>query len=137
MGHGQEVNTHPQWLGFPLSEQDSPGLFTHRPQTPQRSFQEAAAGTHATPAPNRAHSGSQGETRRLSLHRPQRGFVLPAKLPPKEQPEKVDARLMACVRFLRRRGPAGLRSSSVHLQNRQDPLQSLLYYGTIGLPVNG
>ena len=29
----------------------------------------------------------------------------------------------------RRRGPAGLRSSSVHLQNRQDPLQSLLYYG--------
>ena len=37
----------------------------------------------------------------------------------------------------RRRGPAGLRSSSVHLQNRQDPLQSLLYYGTISLPVNG
>jgi hypothetical protein len=32
-------------------------------QTPQRLFQKAAAGTHATPAPNRAHSGSQGETR--------------------------------------------------------------------------
>ena len=31
-------------------------------QTPQCSFQGAAAGTHATPAPNRAHSGSQGET---------------------------------------------------------------------------
>ena len=31
-------------------------------QTPQRSFQQASAGTHATPAPNRAHSGSQGET---------------------------------------------------------------------------
>ena len=31
-------------------------------QTPQRSFQWAAAGTYATPAPNRAHSGSQGET---------------------------------------------------------------------------
>ena len=31
-------------------------------QTPQRSFQWVAAGTHATPAPNRAHSGSQGET---------------------------------------------------------------------------
>ena len=31
-------------------------------QMPQRSFQKAAAGTHATPAPNRAHSGSQGET---------------------------------------------------------------------------
>lgn len=32
-------------------------------QTPQRSFQKAAAGTHATPAPNRAHSGLHGETR--------------------------------------------------------------------------
>ena len=31
--------------------------------TPQRSFQKAAAGTHATPAPNRAHSGLHGETR--------------------------------------------------------------------------
>ena len=85
MGHGREVNTHPQWPGFPLSEQDSPGLFTHRPQTPQRSFQGDAAGTHATSAPNRAHSGSHGETRGL-LSRAQRGFVLSAKLPPKEQP---------------------------------------------------
>ena len=32
-------------------------------QTPQRLFQGAAAGTHATPAPNRAHSGLHGETR--------------------------------------------------------------------------
>ena len=32
-------------------------------QTPQRLFQGAAAGTHATPAPNRAHSGSHAETR--------------------------------------------------------------------------
>ena len=31
-------------------------------QTPQRSFQGAAADTHAIPAPNRARSGSQGET---------------------------------------------------------------------------
>ena len=31
-------------------------------QTPQRSFQWVAAGTHATPAPNRAHSGLHGET---------------------------------------------------------------------------
>ena len=53
---------HPQRLGFPSPERDSPGLFAHRPQTPQRSFQEAAAGTHATPALNRAHNGSQGET---------------------------------------------------------------------------
>ena len=43
MGHGREVNTHPQRLGFPSSEQDAPGPFTRRPQTPQRSFQEAAA----------------------------------------------------------------------------------------------
>ena len=50
---------------FPTVGQDSPGPFTHRPQTPQRSFQGAAAGTHATPAPNHAHSGSQGETRGL------------------------------------------------------------------------
>ena len=67
MGHGREVNTHPQRLGFPSSEQDSLGLFTHCPQTPQRSFQGAAAGTHATPAPNRAHSGSQGETRAFRM----------------------------------------------------------------------
>ena len=58
--------THPQRLSFPSPEQDSPGLSAHRPQTPQRSFQGAAAGTHATPAPNRAHSGSQGETRGVS-----------------------------------------------------------------------
>ena len=32
-------------------------------QTPQRSFQQASAGTHATPALNRAHSGLHGETR--------------------------------------------------------------------------
>ena len=31
-------------------------------QTPQRSFQWVAAGTHATPSPNRAHSGLHGET---------------------------------------------------------------------------
>ena len=62
MGHGREVNTHPQRLGFPSSERYSQGLFTHRPQTPQRSFQGATAGTHATPAPNRAHNGSHGET---------------------------------------------------------------------------
>ena len=63
MGHGREVNTHPQRLGFPSPEQDAPDPFTHRPQTPQRSFQWVAAGTHATPAPNRAHSGLHGETR--------------------------------------------------------------------------
>ena len=62
MGHGREVNTHPQRLGFPSPEQDAPGPFTRRLQTSQRSFQGAAVGTHATPAPNRAHSGLHGET---------------------------------------------------------------------------
>ena len=66
MGHGREGNPHPKRLSFPSPERYSSGLFAHRPQTPQRSFQGAAAGTHAIPAPNRAHSGSQGETRGVS-----------------------------------------------------------------------
>ena len=53
-----------------------------------------------------AHSGSHAE---IGIPRPQRVLVLPAKSPPKEQPKEADARLMACVRFLRHRGPAGLR----------------------------
>ena len=65
-GHGREGNTHPQRLSFPSPERDSPGLFTHRPQTPQRSFQEALVGKHSTPAPKRTHSGTQGETRGVS-----------------------------------------------------------------------
>ena len=44
-------------------------------------------------------------------------LVLPVKLPPKEQPEKVDARLMACVRFLQHRGPARLRYSIIFAIN--------------------
>ena len=35
-------------------------------QTSQRSFQGAAVGTHATPAPNRAHSGLHAETGSVS-----------------------------------------------------------------------
>ena len=61
-GHGREGNTHPKRLSSSSSERYSPGLFIHRPQPPQRSFQGAAAGTHATQAPNRAHSGLHGET---------------------------------------------------------------------------
>ena len=61
------AKNHPQRLGFPSSEQDSLGLFTHRPQTPQRSFRGTAAGTHATPSPNRAHSGSHAETRAFRM----------------------------------------------------------------------
>ena len=65
MGHGREGNIHPKRLGFPPPERYSPGPFTRHPQTPQRSFQRAAADTHATPSPNLAHTGSQGETRGL------------------------------------------------------------------------
>ena len=61
------AKNHPQRLGFPSSEKDSLGLFTHRPQTPQRSFRGTAAGTHATPSPNRAHSGSHAETRAFQV----------------------------------------------------------------------
>ena len=42
---------------FPTVERYSPGPFTHRPQTPQRSFQGAAAGTHA-PQPLTAHTAA-------------------------------------------------------------------------------
>ena len=41
-------------------------IFQLLPQTPQRSFQGAAAGTHATPSPNRAHSGLHAETGAVS-----------------------------------------------------------------------
>ena len=61
-GHDRERNTHPQRLSSPSPGRYLPGLFPHRTQTPQRSFQWAAAGTHATPAPNRAHSGLHAET---------------------------------------------------------------------------
>ena len=56
---------------------------------------------------------------------------------PKNAESLRDSDALMRVAVPRRRSPAGLRSSSVHLQNRQDPLQSLLYYGTISLPVNG
>ena len=49
------AKNHPQRLGFPSSEKDSLGLFTHRPQTPQRSFQGTAAGTHL-PSPTGSHT---------------------------------------------------------------------------------
>ena len=56
---------------------------------------------------------------------------------PKNAESLRDSDALMRVAVPRRRDPAGLRSSSVHLQNRQDLLQSLLYYGTISLPVNG
>ena len=59
---------HPQMPSFPSLERYSPGHFSYRPQTPQRSLQRGLAGTHATPSPNCAHSGPQGGTARLHLH---------------------------------------------------------------------
>ena len=135
-GHGREGSTHPQRLGFPPPERYSQGLFTHRPQTPQCSFQEAAAGTHATPAPNRAHSGSHGETRGVSdggwYHYPRsvlrgsetlRGRVSERHTLPlfglgrvcsrRAQRAFVTAMRMMRVAVTRRRGPAGLRDPIV------------------------
>ena len=57
---------HPsQKARFPIAGAGCAGPFHTSPQTPQRSFQGAAAGTHATRPPNRAHSGSHGETQGL------------------------------------------------------------------------
>ena len=63
----------PQRLISPSSKPYPHGFFAHRPQTPQHSLQWALAGTHSTPAPNRAHSGSHGETRGKTRSRPSRG----------------------------------------------------------------
>ena len=57
----------------------------------------------------RLHTTAYTPKQEPSLPWPQHSLELQAKSSPKEQPEEADARLMACVRFLRRRGPAGLR----------------------------
>ena len=65
---------------------------------------QAKVGTHPAllkESHTAAHTPKQGP----SLLRTQCGFALTAKSPPKEQPEEADARLMACVCFLRRCGP--------------------------------
>ena len=100
-------------------------------QTPQRSFQGAAVGTHATPAPNCAHTGSHGETRGVSgggaittlgpfcaVRKPcaagyQNGKlcrfrVLVGALPKNAESLRNSDALMR-VAVPRRRGPAGLR----------------------------
>ena len=62
---------------------------------------------YTLPFANRiAHSGLHGETGAFPPSAT--GWLVPpAKLPPKGQQEEADARLMACVRFLRYRSPAG------------------------------
>ena len=57
-----------------------------------RSLSRAKAGTHSAfgeELHTAAHTAKHGP----SLPRPQHGLVLPAKSPPKEQPEEADARL--------------------------------------------
>ena len=98
---------------------------------PQRSFQGAAAGTHATPSPNLAHTGSQGETRGVSDGggiTTLGAFRTFANLPgpgirtayfaafgpwsgalPKNAESLRDSDTLMRVTVPRRRGPAGLR----------------------------
>ena len=100
-------------------------------EKPQRSFQWVAAGTHATPAPNRAHSGSQGETgafrvgalllpseRFARFGNPARPGVRTANFAafgpwsgvfPKNAESLRDSDAFMRVAVPRRRGPAGLR----------------------------
>ena len=99
-------------------------------QTPQRSFQGAAVGTHATPAPNRAHSGLHSETRGVldggaittlgafcAVRKPcaagcQNGFAAFGSwsgVLPKSAESLRDSDTLMRVAVPRRRGPAGLR----------------------------
>ena len=95
---------------FPIVGAGCTGPFHTSPTNAATFVSRGCGGYTRHPSPEPRTQRLTGRNTGPSLHRPQRGFVLSAKLPPKEQPEKVDARLMACVRFLRRRGPAGLRS---------------------------
>ena len=73
-----------------------------------RSLLQAKAGTHSA-FRERSHTAAYTSKQGPSLLRTQRGFAPPAKSPPKGKPEKSGCTPVACVRFLRRRGPAGLR----------------------------
>ena len=103
-------------------------------QTPQRSFQRAAAGTHATPSPNRAHSGLHGETevfrvgalllpseRFARFGNPARPGIRTANFAafrswlgalPKNAESLWDSDALMRVAVPRRRGPAGPRCST-------------------------
>ena len=125
------AKNHPQRLGFPSSEKDSLGLFTHRPQTPQRSFQGTATGTHL-PSPTGSHTADhrakQGRFGRGVVSLPSERFARfgnPARpgirtayfaafgpwsgaLPKNAESLRNSDALMR-VAVPRRRGPAGLR----------------------------
>ena len=125
------AKNHPQRLGFPSSEKDSLGLFTHRPQTLQRSFQGTATGTHL-PSPTGSHTADhrakQGRFGRGVVSLPSERFARfgnPARpgirtanfaafgpwsgaLPKNAESLRNSDALMR-VAVPRRRGPAGLR----------------------------
>ena len=125
------AKNHPQRLGFPSSEKDSLGLFTHRPQTPQRSFQGTATGTHL-PSPTGSHTADhrakQGRFGRGVVSLPSERFARfgnparpglktanfaafgswPGALP-KNAESLRDSDALMRVAVTRRRGPAGLR----------------------------
>ena len=125
------AKNHPQRLGFPSSEKDSLGLFTHRPQTPQRSFQGTATGTHL-PSPTGSHTADhrakQGRFGRGVVSLPSERFARfgnparpgirtanfaafgswPGALPKNAESLRNSDVLMR-VAVPRRRGPAGLR----------------------------
>ena len=125
------AKNHPQRLGFPSSEKDSLGLFTHRPQTLQRSFQGTATGTHL-PSPTGSHTADhrakQGRFGRGVVSLPSERFARfgdPARpgirtenfavfwpwsgaLPKSAESLRNSDALMR-VAVPRRRGPAGLR----------------------------
>ena len=56
------------------------------------SLSRVKAGTHS-PSPTGSHTAAHTAKQGPSSPQTQHGFVLPAKLPPKEQPEEADARL--------------------------------------------
>ncbi len=103
-------NTLPK-AHFPSSKPYPHGFFAHRPQTPQHSLQRALAGTHSTPALKRAHSGSHG---RNTGRFPPRGTAWSCAASEIATERKAGRKWMhalrACVRFRRRREPAGTRS---------------------------
>ena len=82
--------------------------FGHSPTNAAHSLSQVKAGTHSASlkkSHTRAHTPKQGPSLLCN-----RAGHLTVPHQAKEQPEEADARLMACVRFLRRRGPAGLRN---------------------------
>ena len=103
-------------------------------QTPQRSFQGAAAGTHATQSPNLAHSGSHAETQvfrlgvvslpsacaawsgtsaRAAVRRAYFAIFAWTEGTSERSREPSERRRAPCASpFRRRRGPAGSRCST-------------------------